>query len=70
MNKFKGLGLIDRVPEELQTEVHNTAEESMTKTNPKKEKCKKVMLLPEEALQKPEERREAKSKQEWIRYTQ
>ena len=41
----------------------------MTKTKPKKEKCKKVMLLSEEALQIPEERREAKSKQEWIRYT-
>ena len=70
MNRFMELDLVDKGPEELWMEVHNTAEESMTKTNPKKEKCKKVMLLPEEALQKPEERREAKSKQEWIRYTQ
>ena len=40
MNWFKGLGLLDRVPEELRTEVHNTAQEALTKTIQKKKKCK------------------------------
>ena len=44
MNRFKGLGLVDRVPEELQTEVHNTAQEVVTKTIPKKKKCNKVVV--------------------------
>ena len=60
-NRFKESDLIDRLPEELWMEVHNIVQEMVTKTNPKKEKCKKVKLS-EEALQIPEERREAKSK--------
>ena len=46
------LDLVDRVIEELWTEVHNTVQEVMTKTIPKKKKCKKAKWLPEEALQK------------------
>ena len=63
-NRFKRLGLIDRVPEELWTEVHNTEEEAVTKTIPKKKKCNKAKWLSEEALQIAEERREAKGKGE------
>jgi len=44
-NKFKGLNLIDRVPEELWTEVHNTVQEAVIKTIPKKKKCKKTKWL-------------------------
>ena len=54
-NRFKGLDLVDRVPEELWTEVHNTVQESMTKTIQKKKKCKKAKWLSEEALQIAEE---------------
>ena len=50
------LDLVDRVIEELWTEVHNTVQEVMTKTIPKKKKCKKAKLLSEEALQKAKER--------------
>ena len=50
-NRFKGLDLVDRVPEELWTEVHDTAQEVVTKTIPKKEKYKKANWLSEEALQ-------------------
>ena len=50
-NRFKGLDLIDRVPEELWIEVHNTVQETVTKTIPKKKKCKKAKWLPEESLQ-------------------
>ena len=70
MNRFKGLDLIDRVPEELQTEVCNTVQESVTKTIPKKKKYKKAKWLSEEALQIAEQRREAKGKVEGERYTQ
>ena len=42
MNRFKGLDLLDRVPEELWMEVHNIVQEVVTKTIPKKKKCKKV----------------------------
>ena len=49
-NRFKGLDLIDRVPEELWTEVHNIVQEVVTKTIPKKKKCKKARWLSEEAL--------------------
>ena len=49
-NRFKGLDLVDRVPEELWTEVWNTVQESVTKTIPKKKKCKKSKWLSEEAL--------------------
>ena len=68
-NRFKGLDLIDRVPEELWTEVHGTVEEAVIKTIPKKKKCKKAKLLSEEALQTAMERREAKGKGEKERYT-
>ena len=69
-NKFNGLDLVNRVPEELWTEVHNTVQEALTKIIPKKKKCKKAKWLSEEALQIAEERREAKSKRERERYTQ
>ena len=50
-NRFKGLDLIDRVPEELWTKVCNTMQEAVIKTIPKKKKCKKAKWLSEEALQ-------------------
>ena len=50
-NRFKGLDVIDRVPEELWTEVHNSVQEAVIKTIPKKKKCKKAKSLSEEALQ-------------------
>ena len=50
-NRFKGLGLIDRVPEELQMEVHDIVQETGIKTIPKKKKCKKAKWQSEEALQ-------------------
>ena len=59
-NRFKGLGLIDRVPEELWMTVHNIVRESVTKTIPKKKKCKKAKWLSEDALQIAEKRREVK----------
>ena len=68
-NRFKGLGLIDRVPEELWMEVCDTAQEAVIKTIPKKKKCKKTKWLSQEALQIAEKRREAKSKGEKERYT-
>ena len=55
-NRFKGLDLIVRVPEKLWTEVHNTVQEAVIKTIPKKKKCKKVKWLSEKALQIPEKR--------------
>ena len=61
-NRFKGLDVIDRVPEELWTEVHNIVQEAMVKTIPKKKKCKKMKWLSEEALQIAEKRRQAKGK--------
>ena len=70
MNRFKGLDIIDRVPEELWREIHNIVQEVVTKTIPKKMKCKKAKWLSEEALQRAEERREGKSKGEKERYTQ
>ena len=68
-NRFKGLGLIDRVPDELWTEVHDIAQEAGIKTIPKKKKCKEVKWLSEEALQIAETRREAKGKGEKESYT-
>ena len=62
-NRFKGLDLIDRVPEELWTEVCDIVQEAVIKTIPKKKKCKKAKWLPEEALQVAEKRREAKGKE-------
>ena len=68
-NRFKGLDLIDRVPDELQMEVHDIVQETGIKTIPKKKKCKKAKWLSEEALQIAGKRREAKSKGEKERYT-
>ena len=68
INRFKGLCLIDRLPEELWMEVHDTIQESGIKTIPKKMKCKKAKWLSEEALQIAEKRREAKGKGEKERY--
>ena len=63
-NRLKGLDLVDRVPEEHWTSVCNTVKEGVTKTIPKKKKCKKAKWLSEEALQRAEERREVKGKGE------
>ena len=64
MSRFKGLDLVDRVPEELWTEVRNIVQELVTKTIPKKKKCKKAKWLSEEALHIAEERRKAKGEGE------
>ena len=61
-NRFKGLDLIDRGPDELWMEVHDIVYETGSKTIPKKNKCKKAKWLSEEALQIIVNRREAKSK--------
>ena len=61
-NRFKGLDLIDRVPEELWTEVHDIVQEAGVKTSPKKQKCKKAKWLSEEALKIATKRREVKGK--------
>ena len=68
-NRFKGLDVIDRVPEELWTEVHDIVQKTGIKTIPKKKKCKKAKQLSEEALQIAVKRREAKNKGEKERYT-
>ena len=68
-NKFKGLGLIDRVPEELWTKVHDIGQEAVNKTIPKKKKCKKAKWLSEEALQIAEKRTDSKGKGEKERCT-
>ena len=60
-NRFKGLDLIDRVPDELWTEVPDIVQETGIKTIPKKKKCKKATLLSKEALQIAMKRREVKS---------
>ena len=67
-NRFKGLDLIDRVPDELWTEVRDIVQETGIKTIPKKNKCKKAKWLSEEALQIAVKRREAKSTGEKERY--
>ena len=67
-NRFKGLDLIDSVPDELWNEVHDIVQETGIKTIPKKKKCKKAKWLTEEALQIAVKRREAKSKGEKERY--
>ena len=67
-NRFKGLDLIDRVPEKLWMEAHNTVQEAGIKTIPNKKKCKKAKWLSQEALQIAEKRREAKGKGEKERY--
>ena len=68
-NRFKGLDLIDRVPDELCTEVHDIVQETGIKTIPKKKKCKKAKSPSEEALQIAVKRREVKSKGEKERYS-
>jgi len=68
-NRFKGFNLTDRVPEELWTEVCDIVQGVVTKTIPKKKKCKKAEWLSGEALQLAEKRREAKGKGEKERYT-
>ena len=69
-NRFKGLDLADRVLRKLRMEVHNIVQESVTKTIPKENKCKKAKWLSEEALYIAEERRDVKDKGERERYTQ
>ena len=61
-NRFKGLHLIDRMPHELWSEVHDIVQETGIKAVPKKNKCKKAKWLSEEALQIAVKRGEAKSK--------
>ena len=68
-NRFKGLILIDRVPDELWTEVHDIVQETGIKTITMEKKCKKAKWLSEEALQIAEKRREAKGKEEKERCT-
>ena len=68
-NRFNGLDLIDRVPDELWTEVRDIVQETGLKTTSKKKKCKKVKSLSEETLQIALKRREAKIKGEKERYT-
>ena len=68
-NRFKGLDLIDRVPDELWTEVHDIVQETGIKTIPKKKRCQKAKWLSEEVLQIAVKRREVKSKGEKERYT-
>ena len=63
-NRFKGLDLIDRVPEELWIEVCDIIQEAVIKTIPKKKNCKKAKWLSEEALQIAVRRKEAKGKGE------
>ena len=67
-NRFQGLDLIDRVPDELSTEVRDIVQETGIKTIPMEKKCKKAKWLSEEALQIAVKRREAKSKGEKERY--
>ena len=69
ISRFKGLDLIDRAPAELWSEAHDIVQELVTKTIPKKKKCKNAKWLSKEALQIAE-KREAKGKGEKERYTQ
>ena len=68
-NGYKGLDLIDRVPEELWMEVHDIVQETGIKTIPKKKKCKKAKWVSEEAFQIAGKRRAAEGKGEKERYT-
>ena len=68
-NIFKGLDLIDRVPDELWTEVHDIVQETWIKTIPMEKRCKKAKWLSEEGLQRAVKRREVKSKGEKERYS-
>ena len=69
-DRLKGLDLVDRVPEELGMEARKVVQKAVTKTIPKKKKCKKGKYLPEETLQIAEKRREVKSKKEREKNTQ
>ena len=69
-NRFKGLDLVDRMPEELWMEVYNTVQEAVIKTIPKKKKCKKAKWLSEEALQIAEKRSERQRRKGMIYPTQ
>ena len=69
VNLFKGLDLIDRVPDDLWKEVHDIVQETEIKTISKEKKCKKAKWLSGEALQIAVKRREVKSKGEKERYT-
>ena len=69
MKRFEGLDLIETVPEEIWTEIHDTVQEAVIKTIPKQKKCKKAKCLSKEALQMVEKRRDAKDKGEKERYT-
>jgi len=68
-NRFRGLDLIDKVPEELWKEIHDIVQKAVVKNIPQKKKCKKAKWLSEEALQIAEERQEVKGKGEKERYT-
>ena len=68
-NRFNGLDLIDRVPDEVWTEVHDIVQKTGIKTIPMEKKCKKAKWLSEEALQITVKRREARNKGEKERYT-
>ena len=68
-NRFKGLDLIDRVPEELWTEVHNIVQGAVIRSIPRKKKCRKAKWLSEEALQMAEKRRKVKGKGEKERFS-
>ena len=68
-NRFKGLDLIDRMPEEIWMEVYDIVQEAVIKTIPKKKKWKEAKWLSEEALQIPVKRREVKGKGKKERYT-
>ena len=59
-NRFKGLDLIDRLPEDLWTEVHDIVQEAVTKTIPRKKRCKKAKWFSEEALQVAEGKKEGR----------
>ena len=61
-NRFKGLDLVDRKPEELWIEVHSIVQEAVTKTIPKEKKCNKAKSSSKEALQTAEKRRDAKDR--------
>ena len=62
-NRFKGLDLIDTMPDELQTEIHDVVQETGIKTIPKEKKCKKAKWLSEEALQIAEKAEKKKAKE-------
>ena len=68
-NRFKGLDLIDKVPEELWMDVRDLVQEAVIKNIPKEKKCQKAKWLSEKALQIAEKRREAESKGEMEKYT-